>query len=180
MKYQIRNGVFETNSSSMHAVCIPSAKTYPEKLPSKIKFTINKDGYGWQNNVLRSTYEKANYLWSAILTYYSIPEEVQEKRQTITDILNDHGIEAFFEEPEDEYDNFYVDQPWLAKCLDGIFATEDSLMSYLFGDSMVITGNDNEDYWMDKMYGASKDEDDWDNWHYTSEFDDYDVFIKDN
>ena len=45
MKRQIRRGVFETNSSSTHAICIAKGDY---NLSKHIDFTIGE--FGWENN----------------------------------------------------------------------------------------------------------------------------------
>ena len=66
-----------------------------------------------------------------------------------------------------------------------LMLTDDSaLMTYLFGDSFVITGNDNSDEFDEEMYPViGKDKNGWaerDYTHYRSKYDGYDVFYKGN
>lgn len=65
MKYRIRKGVFETNSSSMHSLVIKG-----EKKINREQLKINKDGfieaetedYTWGNFILETAQEKLNYV----------------------------------------------------------------------------------------------------------------------
>lgn len=67
MKYRIRKGVFETNSSSMHSLVIKG-----EKKINKEQLKINEDGfievetddYTWGNFILETAQEKLNYVAS--------------------------------------------------------------------------------------------------------------------
>lgn len=65
MKFRIRKGVFETNSSSMHSLVIKG-----EKKINKEQLKINEDGfievetddYTWENFILETAQEKLNYV----------------------------------------------------------------------------------------------------------------------
>lgn len=65
MKFRIRKGVFETNSSSMHSLVIKG-----EKKINKEQLKINEDGfievetddYTWGNFILETAQEKLNYV----------------------------------------------------------------------------------------------------------------------
>lgn len=67
MKYRIRKGVFETNSSSMHSLVIKG-----EKKINREQLKINEDGfievetddYTWGNSLLKTAQEKLNYIVS--------------------------------------------------------------------------------------------------------------------
>lgn len=64
MRMQVRNNVFETNSSSTHSICISTKceKNYPKN----IRIT-GAGEFGWSDNQYLSYEDKANYLWSAIM-----------------------------------------------------------------------------------------------------------------
>ena len=67
MKIQIRRGVFETNSSSVHSISIIK-DNFNGSLPSQ--FTINCDGeFGWEVKTYDDAESKAAYLYQAILYY---------------------------------------------------------------------------------------------------------------
>lgn len=64
MRIQVRNNVFETNSSSTHSICISTkcTKVYPERI------RITGEGeFGADDNQYLSYEDKANYLWAAIM-----------------------------------------------------------------------------------------------------------------
>ena len=67
MKTNIRRGVFETNSSSVHAISIIK-DNYACTIPKE--FTINCNGeYGWEEATYNRPDDKAAYLYQAIVNY---------------------------------------------------------------------------------------------------------------
>lgn len=140
MKRQIRSSVFETNSSSIHSIAISKAPVVAGKY---ISFGIGE--FGWENN----TADTADYLYTAILEQNNSSELLNK----LKDILDKHSIEYKFEEPRyvkssyGEYlDYGYIDHGYeLGEFLDAVLNNEDLLMRYLFGDSTVYTGNDNQE-----------------------------------
>lgn len=151
MKKQIRQGVFETNSSSTHSICI--AKDVNIETPSSIHFEFGE--FGWECNTLYSTEEKASYLYTGLMG-----NEREKDFEKIVAILKSEGIEVTFEEPVYKKYTFegndgteyidnggYVDHSdEMTDFLDAICEDEGKLMRYLFSDlSFIITGNDNDD-----------------------------------
>ena len=142
MKRQIRSSVFETNSSSTHSIAISKAPVVAGK---HISFGIGE--FGWENGIA----DTADYLYTAILEQRN-PSELLDK---LKEILNKHSIEYKFEEPRYEksaygdyeyLDYGYIDHAYeLGEFLDEVLNNEDLLMRYLFGNSTVYTGNDNQD-----------------------------------
>lgn len=142
MKRQIRSSVFETNSSSTHSIAISKM---PIIIGENICFNIGE--FGWEND----TADTADYLYTAILEQ----DNSSELLNKLKEILDKHSIKYEFEEPiyekftysDDEYLVYgYIDHSCeLADFIDTILNDEDLLMRYLFGDSTVYTGNDNQD-----------------------------------
>jgi hypothetical protein len=140
MKRQIRSSVFETNSSSTHSIAISKAPVVAGKY---ISFGIGE--FGWEND----TADTADYLYTAILEQNNSSELLNK----LKDILDKHSIEYKFEEPRyvkssyGEYlDYGYIDHGYeLGEFLNAVLNNEDLLMRYLFGDSTVYTGNDNQE-----------------------------------
>ena len=67
MKVQIRRGVFETNSSSVHSISI-TKNDFKGSLPKQ--FTIDNDGeFGWETCIYDGPSKKAAYLYQAIVSY---------------------------------------------------------------------------------------------------------------
>lgn len=137
---QIRNSVFETNSSSTHSIAISKKNPVIGKY---IHFRIGE--FGWENDCV----DTADYLYTAILEQ----DESDEMLEQLKNILDSYSIEYKFEEPkyiDNEYgykwlDYGYVDHSDEAReFIFTILSNEDLLMRYLFGDSNVYTGNDNQ------------------------------------
>lgn len=140
---QIRNGVFETNSSSVHSICIQKDKNIT--LPNSIYFHTGE--YGWEFDCV----DTASYLYTAILSTYD-KDEAEEKIKQIKTVLDKHSISYDFEESayhNSEYgswlNNGYVDHGYeAADFVNAVLNDEDLLLRCLFGtDSCVYTGNDN-------------------------------------
>ena len=67
MKTQIRRGVFETNSSSVHSISI-TKNDFKGSLPKQ--FTIDNGGeFGWETCIYDAPSNKAAYLYQAIISY---------------------------------------------------------------------------------------------------------------
>lgn len=140
----IRNGVFETNSSSTHSICISKK---PVGCWDFVRFRIGE--YGWENACVSDT---ASYLYTAILYAYSY-SEAEEKIEKLKSILDKYCVTYAFEKPVYETSRWgtylkhgYVDHG--GECIEfieAVLSDEDMLLRYLFGDSFIYTGNDNQD-----------------------------------
>lgn len=78
MKKQIRNNVFETNSSSSHSLSIP----FEEDLGKYVKahfdnVDVTFGEYGWEEDILDTPLEKLEYLLTAV-QYFDKPFKNQE------------------------------------------------------------------------------------------------------
>lgn len=193
MKRQVRRGTFETNSSSTHAICITKSE-YRHDSFSHIDFETGE--FGWENDEYDGLYNKASYLITAILS--SDKDQADKNLQKLKDILDSNNIEYTL--PELKVDSWgyggktryyydidgYIDHSGeIEDFVNDVLADSNKLFRYLFGDSMVITGNDNSDGFSDRMYVNEGEEKT--NWGtYTkygglkSEFDNYEVYMKGN
>ena len=155
---QIRQGVFETNSSSTHAISICEFHSNIE-LPEVVLFETNQD-FGWEFEDYTDVYSKANYLWLAICYKYNNlgqEDELIRAKSTLTQYLERIGVRAEFEDRryveskwyDDKYIDMrgYIDHPEdLYELVDAVLEDPNLLYGYLFNsDSMVSTGNDNDD-----------------------------------
>lgn len=140
--YQIRNGVFETNSSSTHSICI--SKTPVKNLPEFVRFVPGE--YGWENVTVNDT---ASYLWEAILD--GPPLLVEPRKERLTAALDRLGVKYSFKYPPKSsngkwYEYGYIDHAYeCADLIEALLSNDDLLARYLFGDSFINTGNDNQD-----------------------------------
>ena len=134
---QIRLGVFETNSSSTHSICIRKEKA---SIPfgKTVHFTTGE--YGWENDTVWDT---ASYLYTAIM--YN--ENSKENLARLKSLLDEMGIKYKFAGPRKDYFEYgYIDHGYeLGAFIESVLSDKDLLARYLFGDSFIKTGNDNED-----------------------------------
>lgn len=193
MKRQVRRGAFETNSSSTHAICITKSE-YRHNSFSHIDFETGE--FGWENDEYDSLYNKASYLITAILSFDK--NEADENLQKLKDILDSNNIEYTL--PELKVDSWeyggktryyydidgYIDHSGETKeFVEAVLSDSDRLFRFLFGDSFIITGNDNDDSYNDRMYvNEGEEETSWGT--YTNygglkpEFDNFEVYEKGN
>ena len=147
----IRKSLFETNSSSTHAICI--AREGGEfAIPDELEFKAGE--FGWDEGFLYTPEEKASYLYTAILCrhiYDADRKELEKAKNHIYEILGNHGCDATFVEPVKTlwgYD-FYIDHvsDGTYTFVDKVLKSEKALLRYLFSpDSFIATGNDNSDW----------------------------------
>ena len=169
---QVRNGVFETNSSSVHSICIQKDKNIT--LPNSIYFHTGE--YGWEFDCV----DTASYLYTLILN----SGDKEEKLNTLKNILDKHSISYTFEEPK----TGYVDHGYEAReFVDAVLNDEDLLLRCLFGtDSCVYTGNDNNVDEDNMCYCAIATDEHWNGKEWVEtvnpnhEPDKYDYFYKGN
>ena len=185
MKRQIRQGVFETNSSSTHAICISKDRIYGN-LPKHVDFEHGK--FGWECRKYDDVNSKASYLYQAICDMYEYDEK-DEKLEHIKNVLNSHGIACIFNDSSAKVWNDgcidHVGQDDMPEWLESMMNDEDALLTYLFGDAFVITGNDNGEGFEKKMYEyLGEEETSYGTYPryggYKKEYDNYDIYYKGN
>lgn len=129
---QVRNGVFETNSSSIHSIAIPNTV---EKHKTYAYFGF--DEFGWSFEEV----DHLDYLHTAIYEVYG-RHEAEEKIEELKNVLEKHGITCEFRKPKND-DYGYIDHGYeLREFLDNLFNDEDLMIRYINGGE-VFTGNDN-------------------------------------
>ena len=167
MKTQIRKNVFETNSSSTHAVSIFRGSNYI--IPEKI--VICPGEFGWECETYSCPEDKLSYLYTWILSKCNSYEynEVTEKYDEHYDYdkLKDYQyrlksklLEAGVKEVEFEKCNGWSEDGYIDHSedlynedLEAIL--EDYFLDYVFNDASYIeTGNDNDDYPVNEAAGA--------------------------
>lgn len=161
MKTNIRQSVFETNSSSIHSIAVKRGTKdqgieYVTKRDGAIAFNLGQ--FGWKAMKHTSIVKRASYLWT--LACSDTIKEANKRERFIRETLNEVGIKCVFQPvvqkvyesgweccvaEDGEY--FYIDHSdsW-GNLTDKIFSDKDFLLDFLFGDSYVITYNDNDDY----------------------------------
>jgi hypothetical protein len=148
MKIQIRKGLFETNSSSVHSIVIGNnGEDIHKGLPTTLEFYGGE--FGWEHEIYDDPSSKASYLYTSIINCQS-EIDVEDTLKRIKEILEKWGIKAVFEEL-DKNNNFmgfsYVDHAYdNIELIKKLISDEDLLMNYLFSTgSSVETGNDNDE-----------------------------------
>lgn len=139
---KIRTGIFETNSSSVHCICIAN---YGENDFTRNVLRCETDEFGWEYGMYSDVYCKADYL----LTMIYCSERSDEYLEKLRTILSKHGIEL----DEKETSSYYIDHcgEW-ENTLEVLLNNEELLMSFLFNPkSYIETTNDNDDS-VDELY----------------------------
>lgn len=130
---QIRSSIFETNSSSVHAICI--SRKEPSSFPREVHF--HTDEFGW----CRGLADPADYIYSAALQL-----EREDFLQYMKDVLESRGVKCVFHKSDDDW-HYYIDHGGeLTELIHCLYNNEDLLLRYLFSkESFIETGNDNDD-----------------------------------
>ena len=130
---KIRNNIFETNSSSTHAICFGDDIN---NLPKSIRFDL--DYFGRSDGFA----DRYDYLFTAICDYYGVGWE--EKWNWVKDVLKKHGCEAINDVPKFAESGWSLDY-WgvdhsneLEEFLSAIVGNEDLLLKYLTSDKTFI------------------------------------------
>ena len=151
----IRTSVFETNSSSTHAICISKSNVNNSRFAKHVSFDFGE--FGWEYEEYDTLYKKASYLYQAICCCCN-EDEQKDAIDTITNILKEYGIACEFEQYDEDKDEYgwgcgYIDHgSETIDFVEAVLNDSDKLLRYLFGDSLVITGNDNGESFSDRMY----------------------------
>lgn len=173
MKIQIRQGCFETNSSSTHAICISDYKMDLHNLPEKVIF--RHGDFSWGPEVLSTIEERASYLYQTLYElFYSEPQTLSAIINKIYSLLGKFDIDCEFEpvSKENAWNDVtggYVDH---VNCgglewVQAVLHSESRFLKYLFGDdSFVVIGNDNDD--------------DYEKYMRNCELSHHELYIKDN
>lgn len=165
---QIRDNVFETNSSSTHSLCISKDKFDYKNLPAYMN-VYTDEVFGWGNDCLSTSDEKASYLYTAMVDC-NMTAEMKDFEKKIENL----GIKASFPKLEKHKgEDWYgirggVDHAGeLIPFIHEVLVDEDKLCRFLFNpDSCVYTGNDGVDDSDDRCYVADAAENDGYVWGY--------------
>ena len=143
----VRQGVFETNSSSTHAIIIAREGTKPM---DDVCFSIGE--YGWELETYYGPDSKASYFYT--LACECLQRDVADD---ITQLLAPYGIECrFVKKPVfvsySDGSGQYLDNGYVDHCAEGLDLVEDCLkdasllIDLIFNnESYIETGNDNDD-----------------------------------
>ena len=153
----VRKGVFETNSSSTHSICISKHDDYV--LPSTLYFRLGD--FGWESEIYKGAEDLASYLWTAVVDFYgdcySDYKMVEDYKNYLYEKLYEYGVECEFELPiyDEKYSwcvNANIDHvAELDDLLSSLRKSPRKLIRFLFSpDSFILCGNDNSDWYYDK------------------------------
>lgn len=150
----IRHGLFETNSSSTHAICI-AKKNDNLVIPQSLNFTLND--FGWEECFYYDVEDKASYFYTALYNSYDedIKKNFENIKNHIYDVLGKAGCECWFDKERPSkwgrwMESGYIDhQNEIDPLIHKLIKNDKMLFRFLFSpDSFVVTGNDNS-YWFD-------------------------------
>lgn len=150
---QVRNLVFETNSSSTHCICIVTDRKAELEYPEKVYFRC--DDFGREPAELRSVEDKAAYLYSSILSLYEM-KKAENAKTWIMEELMKVGVQCEFEKAT--YHRYgsgvycvnasvdHAGEDDHLRFVDGTLRSSGRLLRYLFSDkSVVLTTSDEID-----------------------------------
>lgn len=166
----IRNGTFETNSSSTHAIAIVKNNSY--KVPKNVNFNFGE--FGWEYAVYKETSDKASYLYTMIQyfdgEYVADFDKKDGYISKMKEYLDEEGITYKFEEPTvSDYgwsEHGYVDHgAYNPDIIENILKDKETFFRFLFDErSYVSTGNDNDRGYYIPGIGYSSGDDYWENY----------------
>ena len=137
MKVSKRNGVFETNSSSVHAIVINKQNM---AVNNGSIVTVEPGDYGWEFEEYRTPSQKINYLWTAIVDN---DENLESWEEYLREALNLSKGVVFISESKDSISDVVDHAEELKDLLKTLRKDPELLMKFIFGDSYILTGNDN-------------------------------------
>lgn len=149
---KVRQGVFETNGSSTHSICI--AQTTDYIIPDKVSFGVGE--FGWEVDKLSSLSEKASYLYTAIHTHSAYADSFMDQLKQYMEELGfseNEGTAEYGEIRRNEWGGFngYIDHGYdTYDFVSYVLSSPDNLAAFLFSPlSFILTGNDNCDISVD-------------------------------
>ncbi|GIW61132.1 MAG: hypothetical protein KatS3mg087_2198 [Patescibacteria group bacterium] len=135
MKFIIRQGFFETNSSSTHVIVIARNKSY-KKIDT---LKVEEDEYGWGVEILSKYWHRANYFYTACVQHERM--DLWEKAKSV--LLKSGYVNSIVENKDTE--GGYIDhQTDSLFFIEKICESDETILDYFLNDSsMVIIANDN-------------------------------------
>lgn len=164
---QIRNGVFETNSSSTHSLCISKEKFDVANIPDYLNISADED-FGWSQIAYNTPEEKANYIFE-VMCECGMIAEIKDFKNKIKKL----GIKASY--PKLVKDKWgcvdiggYVDHAGEAvPFVHELLKDNDKLCRFLFNPKSVIyTGSDSAEDCNAACYVAESAENGGHTWGY--------------
>lgn len=107
MKRQIRRGVFETNSSSVHSLTMCSGEEYEKWENGEVLFWRDRDKFGTREEIIEEL-KNMRYSWGNKELYY--PDVNWDDEAEVSDVFSDEGIKTCEEFFENEYYETFEDR----------------------------------------------------------------------
>lgn len=104
MKRQIRRGVYETNSSSVHSITMCTGEEYSKWENNEILYWEEEDKFGTREEIIEEL--KVRRWYSGKLCY---PDTNWEDEDEVNDIFSDEQIKTYEEFFDDEWYETYSD-----------------------------------------------------------------------
>lgn len=136
MKFIIRHGFFETNSSSTHVIVIFRDKEY-QKIDEIHAYLTE---YGWGPEVLRKYWDRADYFYTACVQNERM--DLWEKAKSV--LLKSGYVGKIFEydEPSEGYIDHNTNSLFF---IEKICENDENILDYFLNkNSFVIVSNDNK------------------------------------
>lgn len=161
-------------------------RSYLWKLPEHVDFEHGE--FGWECRKYDDVNSRASYLYQAIYDMYDGDEKI-EKLEHIKRVLIFHGVTCDFNDSSAQvWGDGYIDHVGggdMPDWLENMMSDDDALLTYLFGDAFVVTGNDNGEGFAEMMYEYLREEKTPygtfpEYGGYKKEYDNYDIYYKGN
>lgn len=171
MIHKVRHGVFETNSSSTHAISIAEAPTFNDTLhvESDGRVVIRTDEFGWEWTRNTDAATKASYLATHLSAKkgqepYSGKDCRDGQTEIFETVIKDHtgATEVVVVGNGCSYrPNGYIDHQSVGTANKAL-ESYDACKTFLFSTSSVLfTGNDNSDNPYGKEFEDASDMPEW-------------------
>lgn len=152
MMRKIRTGVFETNSSSSHSICIDDKTFILDTLIPDADgvITIKPGQFGWEWKKYNDANAKASYCLTGTLYVEDRQIALDNIRSVIQTQTLCEYVNLVEPKPNIAYDTWdYIDHQSVG-ILDKILFDKDQLRQFIFNrKSWLLLGNDNDNYYWD-------------------------------
>lgn len=106
MKRQIRRGVFETNSSSVHSLTMCSGEEYDKWANGEVLYWRDRDKFGTREEIIEEL-KNARYSWGKKELCY--PNVNWDDEDDVHDVFSDEGIKTYDRFFDDDYMETFED-----------------------------------------------------------------------
>ena len=136
MKYQIRRGLFEINSSSVHAIVVcrdhRPLKIAINSFPEALTFTCNSF-MSWDHDVCDDYQTKADYLYTLMTLFAGDYRQLDDWKFKVKSHLESWNVKCNFDEDSEQYASVPpLDQRFVLLFIKFIMKDDIDLLDYLF------------------------------------------------